>query len=556
MLAAGQLEQTRQFLDGSAGSIYRTGAVILRSRLELERGNLGRAIDLAQEASEQARGTDQAGLALLNLTAVLARHGFDDRSVELASQALGSTLSTAERQVAEATVVVSSTQDEGDLAAVADYLAGLALVQDAAGHARYAGITRLNLAGILLWQGRPREAGRVAARAEVDLGSSPSSPEWVAATVARAASLIQLGHVHELDRVAALIEQATTPIARDEAAVEAARLLGDYGSLESAESAASRVGVSALAAGYQGAWAVATATLALRHGDPAAAARRLAMANHTLLDAAGKFRIVLLEARILLANGSEEATGRIAELARIAAAQGSRLEELLVVLLGGFNGGKADSAIGQVLPEESHVLSLLAEEVCRSLPELGDDSRRRVWHEASLRPDRWVTALRLVYLSDPTAAELLCDLGTTDDAAALRSAASSRKWLRPLAARISRRLAPQVLLRDLGPVTITIGDQEHQRTLRRKVLGLLCYVATRPGMACTRDEALDAIWPDLGPDTAANSLHQTIYYLRRVFEPTYKEGMSAGYLEFDGDVLTLDRSLGGCREPTMLAACC
>ena len=62
-------------------------------------------------------------------------------------------------------------------------------------------------------------------------------------------------------------------------------------------------------------------------------------------------------------------------------------------------------------------------------------------------------------------------------------------------------------------------------------------------MACTRDEALDAIWPDLGPDTAANSLHQTIYYLRRVFEPTFKEGMSAGYLEFDGDVLALDKSL-------------
>ncbi len=162
VLAAGQLEQTRQFLDGSAGSINRTGALILRSRLEVERGNLTRAIDLAQEASEQAHGTDKAGLALLNLTAVLARHGFNDRSVELASQALGGTLSPAERQVAEATVVVSSTQDEGDLAAVADYLAGLALVQDAAGHARYAGITRLNLAGILLWQGRPREASEVA----------------------------------------------------------------------------------------------------------------------------------------------------------------------------------------------------------------------------------------------------------------------------------------------------------------------------------------------------------------------------------------------------------
>jgi DNA-binding SARP family transcriptional activator len=68
-------------------------------------------------------------------------------------------------------------------------------------------------------------------------------------------------------------------------------------------------------------------------------------------------------------------------------------------------------------------------------------------------------------------------------------------------------------------------------------------VSSRPGMAATRDEALEAIWPDLGPDTAVNSLHQTIYYLRRIFEPGYKEGMSAGYVAFDGDVLALDGEL-------------
>ena len=200
VLAAGHLEQTRQFLDGSAGSIHRVGALILRSRLELERGNLARAIDLAQQASDLARNTDKAGLALLSLTAILARHGFDGRSVELASRALGGSLSPAERKVAEATVAVSSTQGEGDMATVADFLGGLAVVQDAAGHVRYAGVTRLNLAGILLWQGRPHEAARIAARAEVDLGSSSSSPEWVAATSVRAAALIQLGRVEELER--------------------------------------------------------------------------------------------------------------------------------------------------------------------------------------------------------------------------------------------------------------------------------------------------------------------------------------------------------------------
>ena len=266
VLAAGHLEQTRQFLDGSAGSIHRADALILRSRLELERGNLARAIDLAQQASDLARNTDKAGLALLSLTAILARHGFDDRSVELASRALGGHLSPAERQVAEATVAVSSTQIEGDMAAVADFLSELAVVQDAAGHIRYAGITRLNLAGILLWQGRPHEAGEVAARAEVDLGSSSSSPEWVAATAVRASALIQLGHVDELERIGSLVEQATTPTARDEAAAEAARLFGDYGSLEMAESAAARVGESALATGYR-------ECLGRRNGDPGTPAR-------------------------------------------------------------------------------------------------------------------------------------------------------------------------------------------------------------------------------------------------------------------------------------------
>ena len=44
-------------------------------------------------------------------------------------------------------------------------------------------------------------------------------------------------------------------------------------------------------------------------------------------------------------------------------------------------------------------------------------------------------------------------------------------------------------------------------------------------------------------DTAGNSLHQTIYFLRRVFEPDYREGLSAGYVGFDGDVVSLDRDL-------------
>jgi DNA-binding SARP family transcriptional activator len=62
-------------------------------------------------------------------------------------------------------------------------------------------------------------------------------------------------------------------------------------------------------------------------------------------------------------------------------------------------------------------------------------------------------------------------------------------------------------------------------------------------MAATRDEVLEALWPELGPDTAGNSLHQTIYFLRRVFEPDYREGLSAGYVTYDGELVALSEAL-------------
>ena len=43
-----------------------------------------------------------------------------------------------------------------------------------------------------------------------------------------------------------------------------------------------------------------------------------------------------------------------------------------------------------------------------------------------------------------------------------------------------------------------------------------------------RDEVLDALWPEFDPADALNSLNQTVYFLRRVFEPTFQEDLSPG----------------------------
>jgi DNA-binding SARP family transcriptional activator len=62
-------------------------------------------------------------------------------------------------------------------------------------------------------------------------------------------------------------------------------------------------------------------------------------------------------------------------------------------------------------------------------------------------------------------------------------------------------------------------------------------------MAATRDQVLDGLWPDLEPDVAVNSLNQTVYYLRRVFEPAFNEEVTPGYVHHDSDVVWLDTEL-------------
>ena len=59
-------------------------------------------------------------------------------------------------------------------------------------------------------------------------------------------------------------------------------------------------------------------------------------------------------------------------------------------------------------------------------------------------------------------------------------------------------------------------------------------------MSATRDQVLDAMWPELDPDVAVNSLNQTLYFLRRVLEPNYTEDLSPGYVHHDSDVIWLD----------------
>ena len=54
---------------------------------------------------------------------------------------------------------------------------------------------------------------------------------------------------------------------------------------------------------------------------------------------------------------------------------------------------------------------------------------------------------------------------------------------------------------------------------------------------------MEALWPDIDPDGAINSLNQTVYFLRRVFEPDYQEDLSPGYVHQESDLVFLDDEL-------------
>jgi DNA-binding SARP family transcriptional activator len=105
-------------------------------------------------------------------------------------------------------------------------------------------------------------------------------------------------------------------------------------------------------------------------------------------------------------------------------------------------------------------------------------------------------------------------------------------------------LADRVYVEDQNRVAIQIGRRViHGSSIRRKVLALLCFLLTKPDLACTRDQVLEGLWPDLDPVDAVNSLNQTVYFLRRVLEEDYIDDLSPGYVHHDSDLIWLDRDL-------------
>lgn len=111
-----------------------------------------------------------------------------------------------------------------------------------------------------------------------------------------------------------------------------------------------------------------------------------------------------------------------------------------------------------------------------------------------------------------------------------------------------RTVSPLAIVHDLGPLSIEVAGRTIEGTaIRPRSVALLHYLATRPRHAATRDEAIDALWPESEAQAGLNSLNQAIYHLRRALDPDYdlalQEGTPTPYIRHEAEMVTVNLEL-------------
>jgi DNA-binding SARP family transcriptional activator len=419
----------------------------------------------------------------------------------------------------------------------------------------------LNLALNSVVQDRIADAAVEAREAFEALATTTGLLEHSAARVLLASALIRLGRGAEArDLVEGMASDASAYIP-NEAFADAADAFDAFGSRLVAMALLDRVGdESTQTVADRRLLAICRGRMAIRARDISTAEAALATypAGMTTV-VGGEAALRLTRAHLALLRGDKSAKAELRNATEFAATQGAsgirRLGELLMSTTGPVS--TLDGSISVTGKAAPWHLSFLAEDLIPHLTKLSDDSIGVVQAAAVIHHDRWRTALRQVldYESRDVnlpAARLLEEIGDRSDILRLRRYARSARR-RPAAAdlgrALARRLADPIRVEDQGRISLEIGPRTVLgSTIRRKVLAMLSYLITRPEMSATRDQVLDALWPELDPEVAVNSLNQTIYFLRRVFEENYSDDLSPGYVHHDSDVVWLDAELVSSRS--------
>jgi DNA-binding SARP family transcriptional activator len=423
------------------------------------------------------------------------------------------------------------------------------------GDVAYEATTLLNMAVIHKVQG---DAQKALETSDAALALIASDRHSVAMAAIRSVRAWALAHDGDLDAARIAYQEAVADVeesGRGEPLLEACEIETWYGNedralalLEDAEPYVTRL--DALEQMYL----TYAAQLAIRCRDIPKAAELVEQfrIGQVGLVVAAMAQQLSIKCHLALLRGDSTAKSLAARAIELARGQGANLwAELDRLWLDTEPGSDAlNRTIERLALVDPAYLSIAAERLVDCLDRLQPAALALVEKEIAARPERWRTRLRHEVDEGKggaiLASRLLEIIGETEDVARLRRfSRKARRHADPqLGKALARRLAPLVSVEDQGRVAVRIGTRHVEGTaIRRKVLTLMCYLLTRPRSSATRDEVLDTLWPEFEPTVALNSLNQTVYFLRRVFEPAYKEDTSPGYVRHESDVVWLDRQL-------------
>src|SRR5437667_8477027 len=88
----------------------------------------------------------------------------------------------------------------------------------------------------------------------------------------------------------------------------------------------------------------------------------------------------------------------------------------------------------------------------------------------------------------------------------------------------------------LGGFRVAVGGRPvpDEAWRRRKAAGLVKLLALAPAHRLHREQAMDALWPELEPDAAAANLRKAVHYARRALD-----GEGANLIASIGEQLSL-----------------
>jgi DNA-binding SARP family transcriptional activator len=538
---------------------------IIGSRVEYRQGRVESALRKADEAVARAPSSDAA---LNNAITMHANAGDHVGSWELAKRLADSASTDVYRTIARANCLRYEASLDGGIGALIEALEEIAAQSEAEDLSHFAGVSHLNLAVAELARGNVTGSFTNADLAVTALSDAYNSVELASAYLARASASAVSGHLDRARADIALARSAIPPSSRIEWLIEAADVEVGFGSADVAESLLREARELESTRSIHNLMQSVEVRLALRQGNLELAAR---LSDSFEVGAptetpAFTCRQLALGAHVAVEQGSAKASSLVAGAARLAEKQGAVLWgqycAILAALIQPAEGRALSVTIERTPADQLPMLDVFAEALVERLDQLSDSARECLEQQSGVHNERWIPALRRA-VSDPAspskwlAAEVLDQVGTAEDVPTLRALARSVRSSGTrigLGRALARRLAKRYLIEDLGRVEVVCGEERVLATsVRRKVLAMLCFLLTKPRFSATRDEVIDALWPDLSPDVAVNSLNQTVYFLRRLFEPTYVDDLSPGYVHHGSDLLWLDPELVSSRSARCLA---